>query len=151
MEKEIQELKTIEGQINKHLYLICSVITIFVMAMTLVEFFSRGIFSPAQIELFYLGVLVLYSLHKELLRWLGKREIERQGEYFVYVWIGLTLLLYVINFVCRDYFRFTIYGEPSTILKDVSLLTLEVLAIFILTRGLKILRLYLIKEKTQKN
>ena len=147
MTKGIKELKNIEEQINRHLYSICAVFTVFVMIMTLVEFFSRGFFYPARIELLYLGILVIYALHKEIVRWLGHRENERQGEYFVYVWIGISLLLYVVNFISRDYFRFGIYGESLTILRDVSMLTLQILAIFILTRGLKILRIYLAKRQ----
>ncbi len=147
--KEIDELKTIEGVINRHLYLICGTITLFVMAMILIEFFTRGIFSPTRIHVFYLGVLIIYSLHKELLRWLGEREIERQGEYFVYVWIALTTFLYLINFISGDYFGYTPQGIPNPVLKETSILALEILAIFILTRGLKILKIFLIEQKSK--
>ena len=68
------------------------------MVIKLAEFFSRGAFAPTKIELFYLGVLVIYSLHKEMVRWLGERKVERQGECFVYIWVGLTTALYLINF-----------------------------------------------------
>ncbi len=147
--REIHELKTIEEMINRHLYLICATITLFVMIMILVDFFTRGAFSPNRIHFFYIGVLVIYSLHKELLRWLGKREVERQGEYFVYVWIALTTFLYIINFLCKDYFFYTPQGIQNTVLRDTSILTLEVLAIFILTRGLKVLKIFLIQEKSK--
>ena len=147
VETQIKHLREIEGGINKHLYLICGIVTVVIMAMTLVEFFSRGLFSSARISLFYLGVLLIYSLHKEILRWLGKRRVERQGEYFVYAWITLTTLLYIVNFISRDYFYYSVKGEPITILKEISLLTIEVLAIFIFTRCLKILKIFLVKSE----
>lgn len=136
----LKDFGKIERVINKHLYTICSIVTIVAMAMILTEFFTRGLFPPARIHMFYLGVLVIYSFHKELTRWLGRKEVERQGEYFVYSWIILTTLLYVINFSTKGYFNYSVQGEPLTILKELSVLTLEVLAVFILTRGLKILK-----------
>jgi len=140
--KQPEEIRKIELKINKNLYLICSVVTVFAMIVILVEFFSRGFFYPARIGIFYLGILVIYSLHKEIIRWMGERTLERQGQYFVYTWIGITLILYAVNFFTRDYFRYNIYGETSTVLQDVSMLTLQVLAIFIFTRWLKFLRIY---------
>ncbi len=133
--------------INKNLYLICGIITVAIMIMISVDFFSRGIFSSAKMSLFYLGVLLIYSLHKEIIRWLGERQIERQGEYFVYGWIGLTILLYIINFLSKDYFSYSIQGGPVIVLRDVSMLTLQVLAVFIFTRCLKILKILLVKNR----
>ena len=143
---QIKRLREVEGGINKHLFLICGVVTVVIMVMILTEFFSRGVFSSGKISLFYLGVLLIYSFHKEIIRWLGKRRIERQGEYFVYGWIALTTFLYIINFLSKDYFYYSVKGEPTIILKEVSLLTIEVLAIFIFTRCLKILKIFLIKN-----
>ena len=140
---QVKHLRKIESGINQHLYLICGIVTVVVMTMTLIEFLSCGLFSPTRMTLFYLGVLLIYSLHKELIRWLGKRKTERQGEYFVYGWIGLTTLLYIVNFMSKDYFSYSVTGEPTTILREISILTLEVLAIFILTRCLKILKILL--------
>jgi len=143
---QIKHLREVEGGINKHLFLICGVVTVVIMGMVLAEFFSRGVFSSDKISLFYLGVLLIYSFHKEIIRWLGKRRIERQGEYFVYGWIALTTFLYIINFLSKDYFYYSVKGEPTIILKEVSLLTIEVLAIFIFTRCLKILKIFLVKN-----
>jgi len=144
---QIKKLKGVESQINKHLYFICSIITIVTMAVMLTEFLSRGAFAPANMGLFYLGVLLIYSLHKELVRWLGQRKVERQGEHFVYAWIVLTALLYVVNFFSNGYFSHSATGEPLEVLKDLSILTVEVLAIFIFTRCLKILKIVAIRPK----
>jgi len=113
------------------------------MALTVTEFFGRGAFLPADMGLFYLGVLLIYSVHKEMVRWLGKRKVERQGEYFVYGWIALTTVLYIVNFLSNGYFTYN--GEYLSSLRNVSVLTVEVLAVFILTRCLKILKIILIK------
>ena len=146
---KFKQLREIESGINKNLFLICAGVTIVVMAMLVLEFLTRGTFPPTRIGLFYIGVLVIYSLHKELVRWLGRRKIERQGEYFVYGWIGLTTILYIVNFLAKDYFSFSSQGEPLSTLKNLSILTLEVLGIFILTRCLKILKILLIKPPSQ--
>lgn len=148
LQTQFQGVKTIEARINKNLFIICAAVTVVVMAMVLLEFFTRGIFPSAQITLFYLGVLILYSLHKEMVRWLGQRKVERQGEYFVYAWIGLTTILYIINFLTKEYYSYSTQGEPLAILKGISILTLEVLGIFIFTRCLKILKVFLIKPKS---
>src|SRR4030042_3833433 len=108
--QRFQHIKTIESGINKHLFIICASVTIAVIAMTLVDFFTRGNLFTVQIAPFYLGVLVIYSLHKEIVRWLGERRAERQGELFVYAWIGLTTALYIINFISRNYFSVTVEG-----------------------------------------
>jgi len=144
---QIKRLREVEAGINRHLYLICGVVTVVIIIMVSMDFFSRGLFSSAKMNLFYLGVLLIYSLHKEIIRWLGERKVERQGEYFVYGWIGLTALLYIINFLSKDYFCYSIQGGPVTVLREVSILTLQVLAIFIFTRCLKILKILLIKPK----
>lgn len=117
------------------------------MVMIVTEFLTRGAFPPVQIGLFYIGVLIIYSLHKEMVRWLGQRKVERQGEYFVYAWIVLTMLLYLINFLSKDYFIYSQLGEKMPALRDASTVTLEVLAIFIFTRILKLLRVFLTKRK----
>jgi len=116
------------------------------MVIKLAEFFSRGAFAPTKIELFYLGVLVIYSLHKEMVRWLGERKVERQGECFVYIWVGLTTALYLINFFTNNYFSFSSAGEPLVVLMDISLLTVQVLAVFIITRILKLSRVILTRK-----
>lgn len=143
---QLKKLRAVESRINKNLFLICAIVTGVVMAMKLTEFFTRGAFAPAKIELFYLGVLVIYSLHKEMVRWLGERKVERQGEYFVYVWIGLATVLYLVNFLTNNYFSFSLSGEPLMVLRDISLLTVQVLAIFIITRILKLFRVILTRK-----
>jgi len=145
LQDRLRRLREIEGEINRNLFIICSIVTFLVMAMIVFSFFSRGAFPPTKIHLFYLGVLILYSFHKELVRWLGKIKIERQGEYFVYGWVGLTTLLYIINFLSKDYFSYSPQGEPLTTLGELTILTLEILAIFIFTRILKILKVFVIK------
>jgi len=144
---QLKKLRSVETRINKNLFFICAAVTGVVMAMKLAEFFSRGAFTPTRIELFYLGVLVIYSLHKEIVRWLGERKVERQGEYFVYVWVGLTTILYIVNFLSNNYFGFSETGRPLTILRETSLLTVQVLAVFIITRVLKLLRIILTRRE----
>lgn len=150
LKNQFQRIKAIEVKINKHLFITCAVVTIVVMVMLLLEFFSRGAFPATQISLFYLGVLLLYSLHKEIVRWLGQRKVERQGEYFVYAWIILTTLLYIVNFFTKNFYSFSAEGEPLDILKKISIITLEVLAIFVLTRILKLLKICFTKNQFLK-
>lgn len=145
-EEKLKKVREIEFTINKHLFLICSVITLIAMAMVATEFFSRGAFPPSRIGFFYIAVLFVYSIHKEMLRWLGEKKIERQGEYFLYSWIGLTVILYIINFLTRDYFCYSPGGMPTETLKIVSIITLEVAAIFLFTRLSKLIRVILEKK-----
>lgn len=144
---DLKKIKQVELSLNRNLYFICAFVTLVTMAMTVVEFFSRGVFFPNHMNLFYIGVLLIYSLHKEMLRWLGQNKIERQGEYFVYGWVLLTTTLYIINFVSKDYYTYLVQGGPSVDLRDISILTLEVLGVFILTRCLKIFQLAIKKRK----
>ncbi len=144
---QFQQIRKIEAGINKHLFIICGAVTIAAMAMMLVDFFTRGNLFSVQIAPFYLGVLIIYSLHKEIVRWLGERKVERQGEVFVYAWIGLTTLLYIVNFASRNYFSVTAEGLSINTLQSTTVLTLEVLAIFIFTRFLKILKISLTQRR----
>lgn len=145
----IKKVRDVEAALSRNLYLLCVFVTLVTMVMTVIEFFSRGTFFPTHMNIFYLGILVIYSLHKELVRWLGHKKIERQGEYFVYAWVLLTTFLYIVNFASKDYYVRLIQGGPSSDLRDISILTLEVLGVFILTRCLKILRL-VVKERKIK-
>ena len=145
-EENLRKVREIEFTINKHLFLICSVITLIAMTMVTAEFFSRGTFPPSRIGFFYISVLFVYSIHKEMLRWLGEKKIERQGEYFLYSWIGLTVILYIINFLTRDYFCYSSEGISTEALKAVSIITLEVAAIFLFARLSKVIRFILEKE-----
>ena len=141
MAKKTKKPIALETDINKNLYYICIFVTIVTMAMGTIEFFSRGIFFPNRMNLFYLGVLLIYTIHKELIRWLGQAKVERKGEVFVYSWVVLTTLLYVVNFLSKDFYNYMPQGGPSTSLRDMSIIALEVLALFILTRCLKIIKL----------
>jgi hypothetical protein len=139
-EENLKKVREIEFAINKHLFLICSAITLIAMTMVTAEFFSRGIFPPSRIGFFYIAVLFVYSIHKEMLRWLGEKKIERQGEYFLYSWIGLTVVLYIINFLARDYFCYSSEGMSVEALNAVSVITLEVAAIFLFARLSKVIK-----------
>ena len=128
-----------EGEISYKLYIICSSVTIVVMVMVLIEFFSRGLFSITKISPFYVGILLIYSLHKEFIRWLGEGKKEgRKGERFVYTWIGITFLLYLIDFFTKGYFTQTSEGKTSPVLENLNLITLEVGTIFLLTKFTKV-------------
>jgi len=143
---EFKELKEIEKEVDRHLYQICAIITVITMAMIAARFFTRGDFPSTRIGLFYLGILIIYSLHKELVRWLGERKVQRQGEYFVYAWVLFTVLLYVINFLTKDFFAYSSQGDSLTTLGETGILTLEILAIFLVTRGSKIIKICLAKK-----
>ena len=147
MATELKKVRDTELILSKNLYLICAFVTFVAMVMTVAEFFSRGMFFPNHMDLFYLGILAIYALHKELVRWLSRRKIERQGEYFVYAWVILTTILYIINFTSGDYYNYMPQGGPANSLRDVSILTIEVLGIFILTRSFKIASLAIKEHK----
>jgi len=147
MEKKENQLKNIlkvESGINRNLFIVSFVVTLATMVLLVSDFFSRGSFLPARINFFYLTVVVIYAVHKELIRWLGEKKVKRQGEYFVYAWIILTTVLYIINFFSRDYFSYSAEGYAVGTLRDISLLTMEILGVFILTRVLKLL--FLLKK-----
>lgn len=145
-EEKLKKTREIEFSINKHLFLICATITLIAMLMVTIEFFSRGAFPPSQIGFFYIAVLFVYSIHKEMLRWLGEKKIERQGEYFLYSWIGLTVILYIINFLTKEYFSYSPGGISVASLREVSIITVEVAIIFLFTRLSKVIKLILEKR-----
>lgn len=141
MSKEIKRIKDVESSISRNFYILSVSVSIVIMLMFVFDFFTRGAFFPTQMNLFYLGVLLIYSLHKELIRWLGNRKVERNGEYLVYTWVVLTTILYLINFLSNGYYDKLVHGDPSTTLRDLSIITLETLGVFIFTRCLKIIQL----------
>lgn len=115
-------------------------VTVVAIGMMLIAFFTRGVFPPTGIGIFYVGVLLIYALHKEALRWMGEHDLERgerKGEYFVYAWITLTTFLYLINFLAKDYFRFDDQANQLTALSEVTVTSLEVGVVFIFTRIIK--------------
>ena len=136
-DKKIKEVRKIESAISQNLFIICSIVTLVAMGLMVVNFFNRGSFLPAQIGFFYLTVVVIYSLHKEFVRWLGEKKSIHQGEYFVYAWIILTTILYVVNFFYNNYFSYSKEGFPVSTLADVAYTTIDVLVIFVATRIIK--------------
>ncbi len=136
-----KSVRYVERKINNVLYSFSIILTVIAMAMNLAEFFSRGKFPPIRMNFFYIGILTIYALHKEALRWLIEKEEEwaqKRGEYFFYAWIAMTTLFFVINFLAKDYFYFSSLGEPLGTLRSTAFTTLEVGAVFILARFLKI-------------
>ncbi|MFH1582184.1 MAG: hypothetical protein ABIA08_00240, partial [bacterium] len=141
IKRALKAFRNGEFRISKNLYLVSAAITILTMVMLATEFFSRCAFPSTKIPLFYLGLLIIYSLHKELIRWLGENKVERQGELFVYAWIIFTTCLYVISFASKQYFTSADNGGCESALVSSCILTLEVLLIFLLTRASKFLKL----------
>ncbi|MCX6722548.1 MAG: hypothetical protein NT094_00585 [Candidatus Staskawiczbacteria bacterium] len=137
-DKRVKEIRKVESAISQNLFIICSIVTLVSMVLMVTNFLNRGSFLPAKIGFFYLTVVVIYSLHKEFVRWLGEKKSIHQGEYFVYAWIILTTILYVVNFFGHDYFSFSKEGFPVSTLADVAYTTIEVLVIFVTTRIMKI-------------
>ena len=137
-DKKIKEIRKVETVISRNLFLICTVVTLATMAMMMVNFFTRGSFSPTKIGFFYLTVVLIYSLHKEFIRWIGEKKSTRNGEYFVYAWVILTTILYVINFFTNNYYGYSKEGYAISTLADVAYTTIEVLGVFIITRIMKI-------------
>ncbi len=136
-----------EEKINDILFKICIVVTIIAMGMMLIEFFTVGAFPPTRISLFYMIVLLVYSFHKEALRWIEKEgDIyqQRRGEIFVYLWIIITALLYLINFISHDYFS---EGGRLTALSEITFTTIEVCIVFIIMRIFKIISLRFLDKR----
>jgi len=136
--KKIKEIRKVEKGINNNLFIICTIVTLVSMTLMVVNFFSRGSFSPAKIGFFYLAVVLIYSLHKEFVRWLGEKKTRRQGEYFVYAWILLTTTLYAVNFFSNNYYSFSEEGYAVSTLADIAFTSMEVLGVFVITRIMKI-------------
>jgi len=146
-EEELTSVRRIESMINRNLFLICTIITVIVMAMVTIEFFSRGSFFPSRIGFFYVGVLFIYAAHKEMLRWLEEKGMERQGELFLYSWIGLTTLFYVINFFTKDYYSMSLDSKPLGCMSEVAAIALQVAVIFLLARLSKVIKIISMKKR----
>lgn len=138
-DKKIKEIRKVETSISDNLFVICAIVTLATMILMTVNFFSRGSFSPAKIGFFYLTVVLIYSLHKEFIRWLGEKKSKKQGEYFVYAWIILTTVLYMVNFFSNNYYSYSKEGFAVSTLADISYTAIEVLGIFVVTRVMKIM------------
>ncbi len=131
-----------ENKINNILFWICFLVTILAIAMALLEFFSRGAFPPSNINIFYIGVLTIYALHKEAIRFLERSETKRaprSGEVFVYIWIIMTAILYLINFLTKNYFSCSSDGLELKTLMSIAFTAIEVGMVFVLARILKLL------------
>ena len=137
-DKRVKEVRKIETVINQNLFIICTIVTLVAMTLMATNFFSRGSFLPANIGFFYLTVVLIYSLHKEFIRWLGEKKSRHQGEYFVYAWMILTTVLYIVNFFSNGYYSKSKEGFNVSTLADVTYTTIEVLTIFVATRIMKI-------------
>ena len=142
----MKKIRKVELSVNRNLFLICALITIVAMLMGIIEFFSRGNFPPPGMNVFYIGILFIYSLHKEMLRWLGEKSKQRQGEWFVYSWILLVFILYIINFLSKDYFSISSQGVHLDALRDITATALEVGLIFVLARLSKVIKIGLEKK-----
>ncbi|OGZ32044.1 MAG: hypothetical protein A2V69_02065 [Candidatus Portnoybacteria bacterium RBG_13_40_8] len=141
----------LETKISTTLFWICFFITFLTIFMSLAEFFSRGGFPPSRINIFYIGVLSIYALHKEALRFLDRSSSERgqkKGEMFVYIWVIMTAILYLINFTTKDYYSYSGDGKELLALTHISFIALEVGMVFVLARILKLLMIkYLEKNE----
>jgi hypothetical protein len=148
-----EAIQTTEKKINDILFNLCLFVTIIAIAMSLVEFFTRGAFPSTKISVFYVGVLIIYSLHKEALRWIEERGAEhqqRRGECFVYIWIIVTAVLYLVNFLAKDYFCYSPTGQELPTLTEITFTTLEVGAVFIFTRLFKIGTIYFLQKRKEE-
>jgi len=140
--KKIKEVRKAETVISNNLFLISAIVTLATMLLMVVNFFTRGSFLPARIGFFYITVVLIYSLHKEFIRWLGEKKSKHNGEYFVYAWIVLTTLLYVVDFFSNSYFDNSIEGYSINTLAEIAWTTIEVLGVFVVTRIMKILFMF---------
>jgi hypothetical protein len=118
--------------------------------MVATEFFTRCEFPSTGTPIFYLGVLIIYSMHKEIVRWLGEKKAERQGEYFVYAWMAFTMFLHIVSFLSKEYYTDREQGGCDSPLITSCVLTFEVLAIFLLTRTSKLIKLFFTRRKNAK-
>ena len=148
-EKVIQ----LETKISNTLFWICFSITFLTIFLSLVEFFSKGEFPPSRINVFYIGILTIYALHKEALRFLersGSEKGQKRGEFFVYLWIIITAVLYLINFIKKDYYSYSLDNRELSSLMNITFTTLEVGGVFVLARILKLLMVrFLYKNEKQ--
>lgn len=142
-----------EWHINRMLFKLAAFVTFLAMAMMLASFFTRGAFPESKISVFYIGVLMVYSLHKEALRWLSEKGYirgEKKGEYFIYVWIVVTSLLYLINFLTKNYFIVGDNGQRLTALSEITVTSLEIFAVFIFARIFKVVFNFLYYKRNNR-
>jgi hypothetical protein len=112
------------------------------MVMMVMEFFSRGKLPSTRIGNFYIGVLLIYSFHKEALRWLEEKDqkrVQRRGEIFVYAWLILTTVVYLINFFNHDFYMTDDAGRQAKALMEITSTAIEAGGVFIFTRLIKVI------------
>ena len=132
----------IESKISKILFWISVFITVATMVMMVMEFFSRGKLPATRIGNFYVGVLLIYSFHKEALRWLEEKDqkrVQRRGEIFVYAWIILATVIYLINFFNHDFYMTDEFGRQTRALMSITSTALEAGGVFLFTRVIKVI------------
>lgn len=137
-----EKIIQVETKINAVLFWLCFFITILAIAMSLVEFFTRGDFPASRINLFYIGVLAIYSLHKEALRFLEharSEKAQKKGELFVYLWIVITALLYLLNFITKNHYTVSDGNEQLLALTNIAYTAIEVGMVFVIARILKLI------------
>jgi len=140
-----EKIIKIETKINNILFWLCFFVTFLAIFMALLEFFSKGAYPPSNINAFYIGVLIIYALHKEALRFLERSHSKRTpkgGEVFVYIWIIIAACLYLLNFLTKGF-----YAQESKALVSISFTALEVGAVFVLARILKLVMIRLFNKK----
>lgn len=106
--------------------------TTLLLVWIFIEFFSKGLtVVPPAVAGVYLVVLAYYAGDKEIRRWRKKRKpSKRKGELFVYGWIGVTLLLFLIERLGGAASGFFVPGQLPYIAGSVTV-------IFIITEYLK--------------
>ena len=71
--------------------------TLVLLAMEWAHFFTGRAVPPSMVAGY--GVLLgAYIAHKEALRWTGITAKVRRGEFFVYIWWGILLTMYVFQY-----------------------------------------------------
>ena len=96
--------------------------TVVLLYMQWSEFFVRRAV-PTSIGAGYIVLLGTYIAHKEVLRWTGISTRVRRGEFFVYVWWGMLLSMFIVEYASG---RWSVPGHMLT-------LSYEVLGYFLLT------------------
>jgi hypothetical protein len=132
----------IESKISRILFWISVFITVATMVMMVMEFFSRGKLPATRIGNFYIGVLLIYSFHKEALRWLEEKDqkrVQRRGEIFVYAWLILTTVIYLVNFLNKDFYMTDDTGRQTRALMEITSTALEAGGVFLFTRLIKVI------------
>lgn len=104
------------------MFLFLIVWTVVLLGMEWLQFFaSRAI--PHTMTAGYLVLLGAYIAHKEVLRWTGIASRVRRGEFFVYIWWGTFLAMFLVEYLAGRW----------EVPEDMTILSYEVLGYFVLT------------------